>query len=136
MIFLHLQNRRQDSQDLCPVAGTACPAPAVGILRNPQPLHIGGTAPLHIPEAVVHAGLLQGCRAGIGFQVLDLCTDSQLRRGKGIAFYSVAGHAHAAEIVLLQRHRRATKGEVPRFQTRLCKGNVPADPLSAAPSLR
>ena len=63
--------------------------------------------------------------------MLDLCTDSQLRRGEGIAFYSVAGHAHATEIVLLQRHRRATKGEVPRFQTGLCKGNVPADPFGS-----
>lgn len=53
-----------------------------------------------------------------------LCPDADLRRAKGIPLHPIGSHAHAAEIVLGKRDRRAGKSEVPRLKAGLRKGDV------------
>ena len=48
-----------------------------------------------------------------------LCPDADLRRAKGIPLHPIGSHAHAAEIVLGKRDRRAGKSEVPRLKASL-----------------
>ena len=56
--------------------------------------------------------------------MLRLRPDAELRRVKGIPLHTIGSHAHAAEIVLGKRDRRAGKSEVPRLKAGLRKGNV------------
>ena len=45
--------------------------------------------------------LIQRRSVRIGLQMLNLCPDSQLGCGKGVALHAVLGDAQAAEIVLV-----------------------------------
>ena len=56
--------------------------------------------------------------------MLYLRPDAELRRVKGIPFYTIGSHAHTAEIVLWELDRRAGKGKVPGLKAGLRKGDI------------
>ena len=58
--------------------------------KNPNVAHrIFRTAPRDVLETRVNAGVLQRIRGGVGFQMLHLRPDAELRRAKGIPLYRV-----------------------------------------------
>ena len=100
--FLHPYDTLEDIQYLIAISGPCCPASALRVLLDAQPLHVWRAALLYIWIPRVHTFLAEWLCAGISLQVLYLRPDTGLWVFEGVAFHAVGGDPHTAEIILIQ----------------------------------
>ena len=76
-----------------------------------------------------YAGVTRASAQAYAFRCWICARMPKLRGIKRVSLHPIGGHAHTAEVVLVQGHRRAGKGKVPGLQAGLRKGDVTAHTL-------
>ena len=94
------------------------------ILLNPKVLHVLCATSGYVYVTWIHYGLFQSVCRRIGLQVLYLRPDTFGRTLEAVAFYSILGHSHTTEVILIQGNCASEKRKVTSFKARLSKCNI------------